>query len=193
MGVSIQSGLGDRTKQAAAFHTIANIELQGGDLGKSAAAVNSAQEIYKSLGDADGQAACMTTTMDSLLHKGLYVEAIELGTQKVQILHESGNRKGEADAMLSLAKILIANKDFKQADEIAGGALTLMMDVRDRDGSSVAKTLVDDAKRSRVETDIRSQLDANKHLFHVPDALVVDPGMNKRIQEEYNEFVRSRA
>merc|ERR1712032_589679 len=98
---------------------------------------------------------------DSLLHKGLYVEAIELGTQKVQIL--------------------LANKDFKQADEIAGAALTLMMDVRDRDGSSVAKTLVDDAKRSRVEADIRSQLYANKHLFHVPDALVVDPGMNKRI------------
>merc|ERR1712013_138080 len=175
--VAVHVGRADKVKQAGALLKIANIELQGGDKAKCKTAVNDAQELYKSLGNAAGQASCMTTTMDILLGDGLYFDAVTLGGERAALLANAGERKLEAEAHLTLGKLLLDNKDFKHADLLSQTALTMLMELRDKDGASIAKSQIEAAKNQRVAAEIQKQIDANAHLIHMPDALVIDPGM----------------
>jgi len=180
-------------KQADALHTIATIEFQGNDLEKCKQANDQALEIYKRASHAAGQAACMATTIDCLIHKGNHSDAIALANERCTLLGQAGERKLEAEAYQGLGKLHLQQKDYKRADEVSQSALTMFMELRDKDGAALAKQQIEEAKQERVGAEIRAQIDANSHLFHMPDALRIEPGMNKKIQDEYNDFVKSRA
>merc|ERR1712032_1651368 len=108
----------------------------GNDVAKAKSACAAAKGIYKTLGDAEGQAACMTTEMYVLIDEDKYKDAVDLGKDKITLLGDAGDRQGQADAYLMLSNILLDNKDFKAAEMTAQGALGMMMELRNKEGAT---------------------------------------------------------
>merc|ERR1711862_255112 len=154
-------------------------------------AVNSSIAHFKKLGDADGQAFCMTTMMDILLAAGKYFEAVACAKDKIQILQAAGNKQAAAAAFLLLASTLLEHGDAAEAEFVAGKAYQLSAESYDKDGITAAQAALAEAKKAKVAKEIRDALHDSAAYQHLPDRLDVDPGLNKRIQEEYAEFVKA--
>merc|ERR1712037_183200 len=116
-------------------------------------------------------------------------EAIKLAKEKVTTLHDAGDMRGETYALLKLGEIFLKGGENARAGKVAEVALSSFAEMNDMEGMKAGKELMDGAKQAKLVEDITVTLSQASDYMHIPSTLVVDPGLNKRIQERYSQAV----
>merc|ERR1712050_247493 len=124
------------------------------------------------------------------LAKDELFEAIALGKKLVGFCHEAGDAKGEADALCRLATIYLGGGKHEQGGKVAEMALAILYGINDQEAMTKAKQLVDSSKHAQVAEEIEVTVSKMSDYCHVPQKLIVDPGLQNRVQTKYLEVVK---
>jgi len=187
--MALYQELGDKSKEAGCMLTIASVEKTAGDVKKAAAAVQKAKDLYTEAGDIKGQVAALDTAMEMLLDAGLYFEAVKVGKECVSTFRNAGDAGAEADAMIKLGGVMMKHDDYEKAGKLAEVAMTVYAGVNNMQGLKSAKDLLDGAKHAKAVEEIEASIGKASGGMHVPKALIVDPGLNKRVTGAYGNAI----
>jgi len=188
--LQIQTSLGDKKKEAACLKALANIEVIDGTAEKASEAFATAKQAYKALRDHTGEAEVMNAERLMHLEAGRFVEAMEIGKKIVTLFHEAMDRKAEGMALLRIAEMLLGNNDLPRSFKVCEVALGILSEIQDADGMKEGMDIMGALKHASVKNEMQSVIEMNKDFMHVPKSLVVDPGLNKRIQSAYAEATK---
>merc|ERR1712050_37845 len=162
-----------------------------GDSAKATAAVELAKALFMEAGDTPGMAEAADVAITMLKEEGKTMEALKLAKAKVAALHDAGDMYSEAYGLLKLAELLLDIGEPDKAGKVAEVALGMFAGMNDMGGMKQGKELMDGAKQASLVKDIEMTLGAASEDMHIPSSLIVDPGLNKRIQERYAQAVSS--
>merc|ERR1739845_310579 len=127
--------------------------------------------------------------VDMMKAEGKYVEAVKLAKERTSALHDAGDMSKEAYSLLKLGELLLDSGANVKAGKVAEVALGMFAGMNDMGGMKAGKELMDGAKQAALVADIEVTLTSASEYMHIPTTLVVDPGLNKRIQERYQQAV----
>jgi len=133
----------------------------------------------------------LTTLQGLYLQAGMYVEAVGLGQKKVEIFQDAADVSGQGDAMTKLAEIMLDNDDHVSAYKTATAALELLMNIGDYDKMKVAKDLADEAEKAKRIEEIGMALHKAGEWVNIPTSLIVDPGLSRKITDNYASAMRA--
>merc|ERR1719277_398983 len=190
--LSIYEVLGDKKKQASCLHRIAELEVQGGEPEKAVLAMEKARASFKAVGDYKGEAQVMGTERDMHLQSGSFVEAMRVAKETVTHYHNAGDTKLEGRALLKVSELLIDNNDTARGQRVAEVAMGIFSQISDGDGMKDAWEMMGAVKHAAAKAEMQKVIEMNSDFMHVPKTLVVDPGLNKRIQAAYNESTKKK-
>merc|ERR1712124_205658 len=120
---------------------------------------------------------------------GKLAEAITLAKERITTLHDAGDMGKEAYSLLKLGELLLEAKACDKAGKVAEVAMNMFAGMNDMGGMKATKELLDGAKQASLVADIELTLSSASEYMHIPTNIVVDPGLNKRIQERYAQAV----
>merc|ERR1712129_157979 len=121
------------------------------------------------------------------LEAGNFVKAVEAAKQIVTLFHDATDTRGEGRALLKLAEMLLGNNDIERARKVAEVALGILSEAQDKEGMQQGMEMMGAVKHATVNMEMQQIIDLNRDFMHVPKSLVVDPGLNKRIQAAYDQ------
>merc|ERR1712187_791254 len=140
-------------------------------------------------GDTTGVADSYGVLIDMFKADGDFVGAAKLAKESVTALHDAGDIHGEAYALLKLGELFIDSGENTKAGKVGEVAMGMFAGLNDMQGMMAGKELMDGAKSAGLIADIETTLSAASEYMHIPSTLIVDPGLNKRIQERYSQAV----
>lgn len=180
----------NKSKEAGANHLLAEVAIKASDFKKAAEYLGTARALYGDASDFKGQAAVLTTLQGLYLQAGMYVEAVGLGQKRCEIFQDAGDVSGQGEAMTKLAEIMLDNEDHVNAFKVATEALNLLMSTGDYDKMKLAKDVADEAEKAKRVEEIGMALHKAGEWTNIPTSLIVDPGLNKRITDNYAGAMR---
>merc|ERR1712048_352359 len=197
MGLAIFAELGDKAAMAAVYKTLKEgfLVKTPPDTFRAVKQMQKSMAIFEEMGDKSKAAACMhfrgdasvmETMMTMFLDAGMYYEAVKIGKERCTTFHNGGDMQGEGMALVKLGSVMMENEAHEKASKIAEAALGIFAGINDMAGLKSAKDLLDGAKHARVVEEINVALNKASEYMHIPSTLVVDPGLNKRIQDAYS-------
>mmetsp|Transcript_73605 Transcript_73605/g.215706 ORF Transcript_73605/g.215706 Transcript_73605/m.215706 type:complete len:386 (-) Transcript_73605:68-1225(-) len=186
----IHQSTGAKGKKAAALHKAGSMDLAGGETEKALDAFGKAKDLYGQVGDHNGMAAVMTSIKDMHSSAGRFVESVQVQKEIITLFHNAVDPRGEGKALLKLAEMLLGKNEIAKASKVAEVAMGMFATLQDRDGMKDAMECLGAVKHARVKAELESVIDRNSDFMHVPRSLIVDPGLNKRITDEYGDLVR---
>jgi tetratricopeptide (TPR) repeat protein len=187
----VYAGMGDKRMEAKMMLALAKVEVAGKDFAKVTAAVDAAKAAFLEAGDTNSMSEAADVLIDYMKEEGNTAEAIKLAKAKITSLHDTGDMSTEAYALLKLGGLLLDSGSPEMAGKVAEVALGMFAGMNDMGGMKQGKELMDGAKQAKLVMDIESTLGAASEYMHIPSTLIVDPGLNKRIQERYSQAVSS--
>mmetsp|Transcript_63718 Transcript_63718/g.164028 ORF Transcript_63718/g.164028 Transcript_63718/m.164028 type:complete len:187 (-) Transcript_63718:77-637(-) len=182
--------MNDKGKKAAALHKAGSVDLTGGETEKAVDAFTKAKDLYREVGDHRGAAEVMGSIRDMHLNASRFTDGVQVQKDIVTLFHNAGDAKGEAKALIKIAEMLLSKSEVAKANKVAEVAMGIMATIQDRDGMKDAYEMLGAVKHARVKEEIEFVIDRNSDFMHMPRSLIVDPGLNKRITEEYGDLVR---
>merc|ERR1712190_76271 len=168
-----------KSKVGSCYVTMASIEIKGKDFGKVADYSGKATAIATEIGDVKVAGAAADVLVDMAIAQGDTVAALN-------------NAKAEGNALVKLGEILLKGGAFEKAGKVAEMSLGIFYGINDTEGMQKGKALMDGAKHAKVCQEISNTVAAMEDYTHVPTKLIVDPGLNTRIQTKYLEAVKSK-
>mmetsp|Transcript_34088 Transcript_34088/g.86246 ORF Transcript_34088/g.86246 Transcript_34088/m.86246 type:complete len:383 (+) Transcript_34088:98-1246(+) len=190
--LAIYQTLADKKKQASCLHRIAQLEIQGSDPEKAVETMEKARGAFNAVKDYKGEAEVMGTERDMHLQEGRFAEAMRVAKETVTHYHKAGDTKLEGRSLLKVSELLLDNNDVDRAQKVAEVAMGVLSQASDPDGTKDAWEMMGAIKHARVKTEMQQVIELNSDFMHVPKTLVVDPGLNKRIQAAYNESTKKK-
>jgi len=188
--VAVYQEAKNKSKEAAANHMLASVAIKASDFKKAAEYLSAAKALYADASDFKGQAAVLTTLQSLYLQAGMYVEAVGLGQKQAEIFQDAADVGGQGEAMTKLAEIMLDNDDHANAYKVATEALNLLMSIGDYDKMKVAKDVADEAEKAKRIEEIGMALHKAGEWTNIPTSLIVDPGLNRRIVDNYASAMR---
>lgn len=188
--MAVQAALGDKTKEAKCLHTLATIELQSNEPEKATELLGKARAGFKAIGDYRAEAMVMDTQRDMHLAAGRFVEAVQIVKETATHFHDAGDRGREARALLKLSELLLEGGDTEKSQKVAEVAANILVEARDEEGVKQAFELMGAVKHASMKREMEVVIELNSGFMHVPKHLIVDPGLNKRIQQSYGEALQ---
>mmetsp|Transcript_7927 Transcript_7927/g.25215 ORF Transcript_7927/g.25215 Transcript_7927/m.25215 type:complete len:178 (-) Transcript_7927:129-662(-) len=167
------------------MHTIATVEIKGGDYKKASEALAKAKALFAEVPDYKGMAKVLETLMGLYLEAGMFFEAVKVGQERCSIFNSAGDMHSEGFALVKLGEVLLENEAHEKASALAQAALGIFASISNMDGLQAAKTLLDGAKHAASVEEIGIALAKASDYTHIPTTLVVDPGLNKRMNAQY--------
>lgn len=188
--VAVYQEAKNKSKEAAANHLLAGVAIKASDFKKAAEYLSAAKTLYADASDFKGQAAVLTTLQSLYLQAGMYVEAVGLGQKQCEIFQDAADVGGQGEAMTKLAEIMLDNDDHANAYKVATEALNLLMSTGDYEKMKVAKEVADEAEKAKRIEEIGMALHKAGEWTNIPTSLIVDPGLNRRIVDNYASAMR---
>merc|ERR1712061_363567 len=185
----VYQSLGDKRMEAKATLTLAKVEVAGGDAAKATAAATSAKGLFMEAGDTKGMGDTYDVLIDMMKAEGKYADALKLAKERTSTFHDAGDMNGEAYSLLKLGELLLESGETVKAGKVAEAALGMFAGMNDMGGMKAGKELMDGAANAKTVEAIEVTLSAASEYMHIPTSLIVDPGLNKRIQEKYSQAV----
>ncbi len=130
--------IGDRAREAAAWHQLASIDLDQGDYAAAREKFDRALQMSQAIGDRAGEAVAWHQLATIDLRQGDYAAAREKFDRALQMSQAIGDRAGEAVAWHQLATIDLRQGDYAAAREKFDRALQMCQAIGDRAGEAVA-------------------------------------------------------
>merc|ERR1712232_81789 len=158
---------------------MASIEITGKDFGKVADYAAKATAVATEIGDVKVGGAAADVLVDMAIAQGDTIAALNNAKAAAGVYHQGGDSKGEGNALVKLGKV-------------AEMSLGIFYGINDTEGMQRGKALMDGAKHAKVCQEISNTVAAMEDYTHVPTKLIVDPGLNTRIQTKYLEAVKSK-
>lgn len=188
--LEIYNKAGNKSKEAAANHTLAKVAVAAEDFKKASGYLATARELYAGAGDFQGQAAVIATLQGLYLQAGMYSEALVAGQKQCELFQEAGDMSAQAKAMIRLAETMLDNEDHESALKVATDAMNVCVPIGDYDGMQAAKTCMDAANKSKKIEEINIALLAASEWTNIPTSLIVDPGLGARVAGDFATAVR---
>eukprot|EP00415_Alexandrium_ostenfeldii_P001236 UN1236 len=132
----------------------------------------------------------LETLMGLYLEADMFFEAVKVGQDRISIFHDAGDMHSEGYALVKLGQVLLENEAHEKASTLAQAALGIFAGLSNMDGLQAAKGLLDGAKHASSVEEIGIAMAKASDYMHVPTTLVVDPGLNKRMNESYATAMR---
>mmetsp|Transcript_53931 Transcript_53931/g.167338 ORF Transcript_53931/g.167338 Transcript_53931/m.167338 type:complete len:173 (+) Transcript_53931:69-587(+) len=167
------------------MHAAATVEVTAASYKKAAEYLAKSQALYIEAGDFHGRAKAMESLMDLYLEADMYVEAVRVAKERVTVFHDGGDMQGEGKALLRLGGILLDHGDFARAKTMAELAVNVFVGIGDYDSINGAKAIMDGAEKAKTIEDINTALVWANDYTHVPITLVVEPGLTKKIADDF--------
>merc|ERR1719221_2471446 len=183
--------LGDKVKEAGCLHTVATIEKTAGDTKKAADSLQKSLDLFSAAFNLKGQLLAMATMMDMLAEGDMYFEAVKVAKKRVSLASASGDTVEEGLAMMKLGEFYLKNGDHAKAEKIAEAALGVFGAASMYAEMGQAKELADGAKHAKAVEEIETSLEKAKCSMHVPGSIIVDPGLNKRVNSTWGTAIRT--
>merc|ERR1712187_676609 len=118
--------------------------------------------------------------------------ALASAKEVIGIFHAGGEMKSEIKALDRLASLYLKYGYHEKAAKVAEMALGVAYGLNDQEDMAAAKSMLDGAKHSKVCEEIEVTVARMQDYCHVPIKLIVDPGLQTRVQAKYIDAVKSK-
>merc|ERR1712187_461860 len=142
-------------------------------------------------GDPSAGGAAKKVLVDMALAKDEYPMAVAAGKDLISYYRSKGDSKMEATTLLQLGQIMLDKGDHVKGGQLAEMALGIFYGLSDQENMQKGKALLDKAKEAKVAEDIEITVSKMEDYVHTPLQLIVDPGMQTRLQGKYIEVVKA--
>lgn len=188
--MALEASLNLKKKEANCLKKLATIYYTDGEVEKGDDAVKAAREVFKGLEDFTGEAEVLGAQRDFYLESGRFAQALEKAKELVSLHHSASDQSSEGRALLRLSEMLLGNNDLQRAQRVAEVALGVLNEAQDGDGLKQGIEMLGAIKNASVKMEMQQVIELNRDFMHVPKSMVIDPGLNKRIQAAYSEATR---
>merc|ERR1712061_560130 len=110
----------------------------------------------------------------------------------VYIYHTAGEAKLEVKALIRLGSLYLKHDYHEKAGKVGEMALGIAYGLNDQEAMKIGKALVDSAKHAKVCEEIDVSVSRMQDYCNVPVNLIVDPGLQTRVQSKYIEVVKAK-
>merc|ERR1711879_984354 len=118
--------------------------------------------------------------------------AINAAKKVIGSYHEGSDTKLETQALIKLAGLYLTYGYHEKAAKVAEMALGVAYGLNDNEDMTTAKNMLDGAKHTKVCEEIEVSVARMQDYTHVPVKLIVDPGLQTRVQTKYIEAVKNK-
>jgi tetratricopeptide (TPR) repeat protein len=161
--------LGDRAGEAAARHSLADLDFDLGDYEKARTQCLAVLELHRQLGDRNSEAATRHVLANIDYEQGKYEKARTEYLAILKLRRQAGDRNGEAAVRHSLANIDRAQGKYEKARTEYLAILELRRQLGDRDGEalvrhSLANIDYEQGKYDKARTEYLAVLELHRQL-----------------------------
>mmetsp|Transcript_30909 Transcript_30909/g.91873 ORF Transcript_30909/g.91873 Transcript_30909/m.91873 type:complete len:499 (-) Transcript_30909:113-1609(-) len=142
--VTLQRAMGDRKGEAKALDKVAEIHLMREEAEQSKAVAREERSLYQEIRDVRGEAAALQTIINANLQDADdFDDALIAAKDMVKLFRgrdrktDDEDKKGTADALQALAKVLSAKMDMAEALESGEEAMKLYSEIGDKKDSAL--------------------------------------------------------
>merc|ERR1712187_596780 len=187
---SIYEKVNEKVKAAMCYVSMAGVELTAQDYAKVVDYCEKATATAP--GDSKVAGAAATVKVDMEVTKEDIPAALTAAKKVIGIYHEGGDTKLETKALTCLASLYLKYGYHEKAAKVAEMALGVAYGLNDQEDMAAAKSMLDGAKHSKVCEEIEVTVARMQDYCHVPIKLIVDPGLQTRVQAKYIDAVKSK-
>eukprot|EP00930_Biecheleria_cincta_P016386 TRINITY_DN1334_c0_g2_i1.p1 TRINITY_DN1334_c0_g2~~TRINITY_DN1334_c0_g2_i1.p1 ORF type:complete len:446 (-),score=147.47 TRINITY_DN1334_c0_g2_i1:88-1236(-) len=181
----------EASAEAECWTLLAQVQGKAENCEKAVESIGQARNVYKTLKDNAGEAKAMGVLVHILMASEQYAESVNVAKEIVTVQHEAGDKKGEAEALLALGQLFVQNYDHEKAKKVAEVAERIFKAIADGPGYKSCERLKAMCEHARATEMIETSIYRHQDFLHVPEQLIVDPGRNKRVQSQFEEFAKS--
>lgn len=190
---TLLQALSDRKGEAACLQELAEVHHSGRDWEAALEAADAANDLFRQLSDQKGQTSALQTSVKVHQELGNHIQAIEVMKQIVTLHHQANDKIAEARALTSLCEILLKIDEFDSVAKLAKTVRHISEANSDKEGIAAVGSLEARLKEEKAKANIEAAIMKYHDILHVPKNLVIEPGMNRRTQHAYAEFVEGLA
>jgi tetratricopeptide (TPR) repeat protein len=186
----IYEKVNEKVKAAMAYVSMAGIELKAQDYAKVVDYCDKAKATAD--GDSKVSGAAAEVMVEMALSKGDIPGALSKAKTVIGEYHSGGDAKLETKALLRLASLYVTHGYHEKGAKVAEIAIGLAYGMNDQEDMAAAKSILDGAKHSKVCEEIEVSVARMQDYCHVPATLIVDPGLQPRVQAKYVDAVKRK-
>eukprot|EP00747_Dinoflagellata_sp_TGD_P162270 gnl/TRDRNA2_/TRDRNA2_179688_c0_seq1.p1 gnl/TRDRNA2_/TRDRNA2_179688_c0~~gnl/TRDRNA2_/TRDRNA2_179688_c0_seq1.p1 ORF type:complete len:406 (-),score=131.25 gnl/TRDRNA2_/TRDRNA2_179688_c0_seq1:178-1251(-) len=189
---SLCESLGDTKRQAEFILEVARIETQANDVEKATDMIKKALALFYQTGNVLGQAEALNVFIALHQAKENLAQVIKTSQDVCKLLEKNQLYSELAYALLRLGQIYMDAEIVEEANSKAEKAMGIFFELKDKQGMEMTKEFLKKCTHQRYRLRIIEVLESYGEFCSMPSTLIVDPGMQERIKEEYMKGVGAK-
>ncbi|CAK9086959.1 unnamed protein product [Durusdinium trenchii] len=179
----------ETAQEASSWIVLAEAQGHGKDASAAKESIGKARDLFFALQDPASEAKAMEVLVEINLRNDLPVEAVTAAKEVVSIFRQAGDQRGEALALLSVARLLL-DLDPSSAKRLTNVAHDMMKGLRMEEVKECER-LQAECEHGEAVSKVQHAIYKHRDFLHVPRVLIVDPGGRQKLQQDFEDFAKA--